>query len=77
MMSSCRLPKHTLLAVLFAMLTLASWPSASVAQQQPQQPQRILAPELEGGVGWIGIDKPLRLKDLRGKIVVFDFWTLC
>ncbi len=42
-----------------------------------QVPQRILAPELEGGTGWIGTDKPLQLKDLRGKIVVFDFWTLC
>jgi hypothetical protein len=56
-------------AVLFCCLT----PPASA--QQP--PQRIPAPELEGGTGWIGIDKPLQLKDLRGKIVVFDFWTLC
>jgi len=42
-----------------------------------QQPKRILAPELDGGVGWIGTDKPIQLKDLRGKFVVFDFWTLC
>jgi hypothetical protein len=37
----------------------------------------IKAPELDGGVGWIGVDEPIHLKDLRGKIVVFDFWTLC
>jgi hypothetical protein len=37
----------------------------------------VRAPELDGGVGWIGVDSPIQLKDLRGKIVVFDFWTLC
>ncbi len=39
--------------------------------------KRIAAPELDGGTGWIGTDEPLTLKGLRGKIVVFDFWTLC
>jgi hypothetical protein len=37
----------------------------------------IRAPELEGGTGWIGTDENITLKSLRGKIVVFDFWTLC
>ncbi len=35
------------------------------------------APELEGGLGWLNIDKPVRIKDLRGKIVLLDFWTYC
>jgi thiol-disulfide isomerase/thioredoxin len=32
---------------------------------------------LEGGVGWLNTAGPIRLEDLRGKIVVLDFWTYC
>jgi thiol-disulfide isomerase/thioredoxin len=38
---------------------------------------RLRPPELTGGGDWFGIDKPLQLKDLRGKIVLIDFWTSC
>jgi hypothetical protein len=42
-----------------------------------QVDKRIRAPELDGGTGWIGTDENITLKSLRGKVVVFDFWTLC
>lgn len=35
------------------------------------------APEFPEGLEWLNTDRPLRLKDLRGKIVVLDFWTYC
>ena len=32
---------------------------------------------LEGGVDWINTAGPIHLQDLRGKIVLLDFWTYC
>jgi thiol-disulfide isomerase/thioredoxin len=44
----------------------------------PPPPRKLVkAPELEGGVAWLNTGKPLSLKDLKGKIVLLDFWTLC
>ncbi len=37
--------------------------------------QRVRAPELTGGIGWLNTDKPLSLAALKGKIVLLDFWT--
>jgi thiol-disulfide isomerase/thioredoxin len=38
---------------------------------------RPAAPELDGGIDWLNTDKPIKLADLKGRIVVLDFWTLC
>src|SRR5258707_13589549 len=40
-----------------------------------QERDRIRAPELNGGRGWLNTDKPLSLSALKGKVVVLDFWT--
>ncbi|CAN5347614.1 thioredoxin-like domain-containing protein [soil metagenome] len=35
------------------------------------------APELDGGVAWLNTAGPIKLKDIKGKVVLLDFWTLC
>jgi thiol-disulfide isomerase/thioredoxin len=45
---------------------------------QPEEKKKVPAPELDGGVAWLNTAGPLSLKkDLKGKIVILDFWTLC
>src|SRR5439155_19766348 len=66
---------------------LAASPVAAAAQppdttqEQAKKEQdngdlrRIQAPELDGGVAWLNSAGPLKLRDLRGKIVLVDFCT--
>lgn len=35
----------------------------------------IRAPELNGGTAWLNTDKPIYISNLKGKIVLLDFWT--
>lgn len=37
--------------------------------------ERPEAPALEGGAVWLNVDHPLTLEELRGHVVVLDFWT--
>ena len=34
-------------------------------------------PDFPPGLDWLNTERPLSLQDLRGKIVILDFWTYC
>lgn len=65
------------IAVVTASATLLVPVEATRARAQEQKERRFQAPELEGGVAWLNTAGPLKLKDLKGKIVLLDFWTFC
>src|SRR5262249_6532145 len=45
--------------------------------QDEKKDRGLKAPELDGGVAWLNTAGPIKMKDLKGKIVLLDFWTFC
>ncbi len=37
----------------------------------------ITAPDFPPSLEWVNTPRPLSLRELRGKIVLLEFWTFC
>jgi len=38
---------------------------------------KVRAPDFPAGLQWLNTGRPLSIRDLRGKVVLLDFWTYC
>lgn len=36
---------------------------------------RVKAPEFPEGLEWVNVGWPIRLRELKGRVILLDFWT--
>ena len=71
--------KKSPLVILLAMAICLSL-GATFQKEQTQMPEyegKVNAPDFPEGMQWLNTEKPISLRDLRGKVVLLDFWTYC
>ena len=45
--------------------------------RDPIKPGTVSAPDFPAGLSWLNTETPLSIRQLRGKVVLLDFWTYC
>jgi hypothetical protein len=43
----------------------------------PEYEGKVNAPEFPDGMEWLNTERPLSIRQLKGKVVLLDFWTYC
>ncbi len=51
--------------------------SPQFVQEHTMMEGTVNAPDFPEGLEWLNTDRPLSLRELRGKVVLLDFWTYC
>ena len=47
------------------------------AMSSSQFAGKLAAPEFPEGLEWVNSYRPITMQQLRGRIVILDFWTYC
>lgn len=72
------IPRSMMLTVLLLTLMVAGCAAErEEGSQMPMFQNKVRAPEFPDGLDWLNTSRPLEIKELRGKIVILDFWTYC
>lgn len=67
-----------LLGIVLLALWQFLWRSNPRIPQEGQNMEgTINAPDFPDGLQWLNTERPLSLRELRGKVVLLDFWTYC
>ncbi len=76
--------KSLLVILLFVAICAAGFgpapKGATFQKEQEKMPEyegKVNAPDFPEGMQWLNTEKPISLRDLRGKVVLLDFWTYC
>ena len=67
----------SLAMVFLSILTVMGQGETGKGREAMSQKGVIIAPDFPPELDWLNTNKPLSLKDLRGKFVLLDFWTYC
>lgn len=59
----------------WVVLLLCGWFGVLAQAQDERFVGRIPAPDFPSGLDWLNVPQPLVLSELRGKIIILDFWT--
>lgn len=67
--------------VFLGVLILSLWwffrPTPPLPPEGQTMEGQLTAPDFPDGLEWLNTERPLSLRELRGKVVLLDFWTYC
>lgn len=38
---------------------------------------KVRAPDFPPNMDWLNVERPIGMQDLKGRLVLLDFWTYC